>query len=45
MKDLKRRIEALEAGRSDPVNDFLHEMACKFTDDPPDKHDDVSLTL
>lgn len=45
MKDLKRRIEALEADRSDPVNDFLYELVCKFADHPPKKHDDVSLTL
>ncbi|MCO6426990.1 hypothetical protein [Nitrosomonas communis] len=49
MKDLRRRIEALEAGRSDPVNDFLHEMACRFCDrqgkPKPEKQDDVALTL
>lgn len=49
MKNLEARIAALEAARSDPVNDLFHDFACRFADAQgkprPEKLDDIALTL
>lgn len=49
MGDLKRRITRLEEARTDPYNDFFHEVCCQFAADQnrprPEKQPNITLTL
>lgn len=47
--DLKKRIERLELGRSDQVNDLFYDLVCHACQQEgqqiPPKQGDISLTL